>query len=231
MTKASAKSPNVRDGWRLPAEPLEKAIGKLITQHLTSSEFTAAVIQNCHSAKAEQRTESANQLAAKAMNNIRGFKTLIERITIKPGAITIQLDQAILTKRLNIDINVLPETNKSLLSITAPFQIRKRGVESKLIIGNETDITDRDELLIKNNAKAHVWYQRIKRGITIQEIANKENTSTTMVRQRINLAFIAPDIVRQIIDGKQPIGLSSDYLFRHKIPASWNAQRELLSSL
>ena len=228
MTKASAKSPNVRDGWRLPAEPLEKAIGKLIAQHLTSSEFTAAVIQNCHPAKAEQRTELANQLAAKAMNSIRGLKTLIERITIQPGLITTQLDQAILTKRLNIDINDLPET---VLSISAPFQIRKRGVESKLIIGNQTDIIDRDELLIKNIAKAHVWYQKIKRGITIQEIANNENTSIGMVRQRINLAFIAPDIVRQIIDGKQPIGLASDYLLRHKIPASWNVQRELLSSL
>jgi len=195
---------------------------------LTSSEFTAAVIQNCHPAKAEQRTELANQLAAKAMNSIRGLKTLIERITIKPGSINIQLDQAILTKRLNIDINVLPET---LLSITAPFQTRKRGVESKLIIGNQTGIIDRDELLIKNIAKAHVWYQKIKRGITIQEIANKENTSIGMVRQRINLAFLAPNLVRQIVNGEQPIGLTSDYLFRHNIPASWNAQRELLSSL
>ncbi|MBL4598226.1 MAG: hypothetical protein JKX93_04575 [Rhizobiaceae bacterium] len=53
MTKASAKSPKVRDGWRLPAEPLEQAIGKQIAQHLTSSAFISAIITDCSPAEAE----------------------------------------------------------------------------------------------------------------------------------------------------------------------------------
>ena len=60
MTKAAGESSKTSDGWRLPAEPMEQAIGKLIAQPLTSSKFTAAIIKNCHPAKAEQRTETAN---------------------------------------------------------------------------------------------------------------------------------------------------------------------------
>lgn len=231
MKKVTNNSSNIKDGWRLPADPLEQAVGKLIAQHLTSSKFTAAIIANCSPAKAECRTRTANQIASKAMNSIKGMKALIASIMIKPGSIKIQLDQTNLTKWLNIEINGLSGAGESLLSITAPFQFRKRGVESKLIVGNQEEAIDRDELLIKNIAKAHAWYQKIKRGVTIQEIADKESTSTAMVRQRINLAFIAPDIVRQIVDGKQPTGLTLDYLLRHNIPSNWNAQRELFSSL
>ena len=86
MTKTSNKSSKTSDGWRLPAEPLEQAIGKLIAQHLTSSEFTAAIIKDCDLAQAKSRTEAATQIAIKAMNSIRGLKTLIKRITIKPGS-------------------------------------------------------------------------------------------------------------------------------------------------
>ena len=231
MTKVTSKTSKIKDGWRLPAEPLEQAVGKLIALHLRSSKFTAAIIANCSPAKAECRSETANQIASKAMNNIRVIKPLIERVTIQPGAIDIQLDRTNFIKWLGFENNGLSGKSESLLSISAPFQLRKRGVESKLIIGNQEEAIDRDELLIKNIGKAHVWYQKIKRGITIQQIAEKENTSTTMVRQRINLAFIAPDLVRQIVDGKQPTGLTLDYLLRHNIPASWNSQRELFSSL
>lgn len=231
-TAKIANEPSMqRDGWRLPAGPLEQAVGKLIAQHLTCSKFTAAIIAGCSSARAEQRTEATNQAAIKAMNSIGGINSLIARITIQPGSICIQLDRANLSRWLRIDISELPEALESVLSISAPFQLRKRGVESKLVIGKQTEAIDKDERLIRNIAKAHVWYQKIKHGTTIQEIAEEENTSIGMVRQRINFAFIAPDVVRRIIDGKQPVGLTTDYVLRQKIPSFWNAQRELFNSL
>ena len=43
----------------------------------------------------------------------------------------------------------------------------------------------------------------------------------------INLAFLAPDIVRDVIDGKQPLGFTSEWLLRHTLPSDWKEQRSL----
>ena len=47
----------------------------------------------------------------------------------------------------------------------------------------------------------------------------------------IDLAFLAPDIVRAILEGRQPTGLTSDWLLRHALPSNWSWQREVLATL
>ena len=43
------------------------------------------------------------------------------------------------------------------------------------------------------------------------------------------LAFLAPDIVEAIVQGRQPVALTARYLKRLKpLPASWAEQRRLL---
>jgi site-specific DNA recombinase len=41
----------------------------------------------------------------------------------------------------------------------------------------------------------------------------------------IDLAFLAPDIVRDVLDGNQPIGFTSDWCLRHALPSDWDEQR------
>lgn len=47
----------------------------------------------------------------------------------------------------------------------------------------------------------------------------------------IDLAFLAPDLVREVVDGKQPLGFTSDWCKRHSLPPNWDEQRELLTQL
>ena len=47
----------------------------------------------------------------------------------------------------------------------------------------------------------------------------------------IELAFLAPDILRKTLDGRQPLGFTSDWCMRHALPADWNEQRALLATL
>ena len=46
----------------------------------------------------------------------------------------------------------------------------------------------------------------------------------------IDLAFLAPDLIRDALDGKQPLGFTSDWCLRHNIPSAWSEQRALLSN-
>jgi hypothetical protein len=51
------------------------------------------------------------------------------------------------------------------------------------------------------------------------------------IQQMIDLAFLAPDIVRDVLDGKQPIGFTSDWFKQHGLPSDWKSQRQLLATL
>lgn len=213
-----------KDGWRLPGQELETKVAHVLRQHINGASFIA---RNVTSA-------SANAIAAaKAMvlvvceeKAIKRSLDLIERIELNPGELSIAIDAqklGALLERSGRDIH------SDHLTITAPFQLRKRGVETKLIFADEPG--DRDETLIKNIAKAYAWYQQIKAGRTLSEIAKADGTSNRRVQQMINLAFLAPDIVRDVIDGCGPIGLTSDWCKRHALPADWSEQRVLLATL
>ncbi|KPB00063.1 site-specific recombinase resolvase, partial [Ahrensia marina] len=47
----------------------------------------------------------------------------------------------------------------------------------------------------------------------------------------IDLAFIAPDIVKSIMTGDQPTGLTSKWLGQNPLPSNWQAQREIVARL
>ena len=51
------------------------------------------------------------------------------------------------------------------------------------------------------------------------------------VQQMIGLAFLALDIVRDALEGRQPAGCTSDWVKTHDLPADWAQQRLLLASL
>ena len=52
-----------------------------------------------------------------------------------------------------------------------------------------------------------------------------------MAQDAIGYAFMAPDIVRAIVDGRQPVGLTSSYLLHHPLPDDWEEQRALVATL
>ncbi len=85
--------------------------------------------------------------------------------------------------------------------------------------------------LIRNIARALVWFERIKNGETFGEIAATEDASKRRIQQMVGLAFLAPDIIRDILDGKHPLGLTSEWLMRHELPSDWNEQRAIIATL
>jgi site-specific DNA recombinase len=247
----SGKDANtIKDGWRLPAQPLEEAIARLISERFTSSDFTKLIIKNLSPSKASIRIERIKELTTVIEAKPAKAAQLTKSIHIEPGQIIVKLDMAQLAKQLkatlpqishnhdnnhsdNHEPHIEGHTDNNVQgnpsSITAPFQLRKRGVETKLIIGGLNN--ELDSILIKNIAKAQQWYQDIKQGTTFDQIAEQEHTSIARIRQMINHAFIAPKIVNSILDGSQPIDFTSNYIQRNTLPSEWQKQHDLLSRL
>ena len=209
------------DGWRLPAVELEEQAAALIYKRLAAPATAADVVPGS--------SASAIGLIRTALANWQGHASqrdtlkLVVCLTITPGQIRLQIDAANLAALLDVNQDSI---NDDVLTITAPFRMRKRGVETKLIFSDAT--IGQDDALIRNMAMAHHWYEQIKSGKTFGEIATSEGTSKRRLQQMIELAFLAPDIIRDVLDGRQPPGFTSDWVKRHDLPSDWSAQRKLL---
>ncbi|QGZ93558.1 hypothetical protein DSM104635_00370 [Terricaulis silvestris] len=52
----------------------------------------------------------------------------------------------------------------------------------------------------------------------------------TSLHRFVRLAYLAPDLIREILDGRQRPGLTLDQLCRADLPLDWSAQRRLFSA-
>ena len=89
-----------------------------------------------------------------------------------------------------------------------------------------------DLSLLKAVARAHRWFDEISTGKarSVAAIAAREGLSVRYVGRLIRLAFLAPDIVESIVEGRQPTTLTAEALTRRiELPLSWSAQRTALN--
>ena len=65
--------------------------------------------------------------------------------------------------------------------------------------------------------------------LTLQRIAEAEGVSPSYATRALRFAYLAPDIVTAIIDGRQPPGLTANTLMKNtRLPFRWEAQRKRL---
>jgi site-specific DNA recombinase len=114
-----------------------------------------------------------------------------------------------------------------------PMQLKRRGVELRLIVGDHNRSAAIVDLsLLKAVARAHRWFGEISTGNvgSLAAIAAREGLSVRYVGRLIRLAFLAPDIVESLVEGRQPTTLTAEALTRRiELPLSWCAQRTALN--
>ncbi len=115
------------DAWRLPAEQLEGLIADLVRQHLSQPDAATSIAQN---RTAPEMLSAAERL--KGIQNAADCFALVERVDLRPGELTVQLEPRLLAKCLGCN---LEQMNQAGLILVAPFQMRRRGVELKLHLG------------------------------------------------------------------------------------------------
>ncbi|MEO1000796.1 MAG: recombinase family protein, partial [Pseudomonadota bacterium] len=219
-----ARSGDAHPGaWRLPAGPIEDRVAGLIRRRLSEPGFAAALLPG---AVAETIAGVDRTLAEIGADDQASLLSLVARITIAPGTLELAFDGTAVADRVSVE---RAEIHLPSLTSAHAFHLRKRGVETRIMLDGAP--CHRDETLIRNIARAHVWFERIKAGETVSQIAETEGTSRRRVQQLLPLAFLAPDIVRDALEARQPAGLTSDWLIRHELPADWTEQRALLATL
>lgn len=209
------------DAWRLPAEQLEGLIADLIRMHLQRHDIATRLVRDLAASEVAAKTAGLH-----AFQKTRPLLSLVERADLKPGTLTIRLSQDGIAQTLESDADRI---NTEELSLKAPFRMRRRGVELKLYLGEAPP--EVDKTLVQNIVKAQRWLAIIIDGETFSEIAQAEGASKRRVQDVVDLALLAPDILDAIAIGEHPAGLTSDYLIKSGVPASWSDQRDQFAKL
>nr|WP_298930356.1 recombinase family protein [uncultured Erythrobacter sp.] len=106
------------------------------------------------------------------------------------------------------------------VAVTLPI----RGGQRLIIANGKPDIRP-DQTLIAALRRAHSLLGRDRKGMPLIEVS----PSAAYQRMLIKLAFLAPDIQRGILEGRQPNSLNLQQLIEMKIPLCWNEQRKALN--
>jgi DNA invertase Pin-like site-specific DNA recombinase len=223
LTKGTA----ARDptGWRLPAPELEKQVVRLVSKHLARPDVSTGIIRD---ATTEETAAISYRLSGSDGTGIDRSTALalVDRVDIAPGEIQIALAADRLATLLDT-VETLVE--QDWLQITSPFQHRKRGVETKLIIGDAP--AGIDGTLLRNIGRGVRYFELVRSGMTFTDVAKAEGISKDRVQKLIEFAFLAPDIIQAVHKGIQPHGLNTEWLLRHAVPSIWAEQRALFATL
>ncbi len=221
-------------GWRLPAKPLEDLVMKELDLLLADQKRFHAVFDtvNMSIPEFEKIASNAKQLNFDlAKDNHTILHQMIERITLAPGLLTIILSRRNFADLFDLKLDDCNPEEKTY-ALFVPFSMKRRGNEAKLIIGDRIAVPSLvDEALIKTISNAHRWMKQLQSGAaaTVVEIAKAEDLDDGEVSRVLPLAFLAPDIVEAILDGRQPLNLTARDLKRLKpLPTSWAIQRQVL---
>lgn len=126
---------------------------------------------------------------------------------------------------------VIPFDPPVRLEKSFQVQMKRRGVETRIVIPGQDAAGPVDSTLFNAIGRSLRWWDALKTGAmkSAQDIANQEGLREQYVQRHLPLAMLAPDIIQAISEGKQPVDLTAQVLLlRTTLPADWGEQRRLL---
>jgi hypothetical protein len=123
------------------------------------------------------------------------------------------------------------ERHLTVLAIRA--RLKRTGIEMRMVVDDGSEPANVDPVLVRLLVRAHAIRARLLQdpSQTSKEIAAEEGVVSSYVSRLVRLAFLAPDIVTAILNGRHSPQLTANRLMDDtRLPLDWRGQRELLCS-
>ena len=122
--------------------------------------------------------------------------------------------------------------------VSIPMQFKRRGGRKEIIVPQGFDgappppSSPALRQLTITVARAHRWNELLDQGryASVRELAEDVGLSRSHLSRVLNLTLLAPDIIKAILRGEEPSGLSIGKL-RNELPVRWEEQRRLFETL
>ena len=196
----------------------------------TQSEDPPASTQQIIAAARKQSDQLRSDSPAAVHNFVR---RVVHRVVMHPDKIEVEVSKSELRAVIFGDpLEASHQSPYDIVRLAVEVRIKRCGGETRLIIPPHLHGQVRAHLvpsLLKAVACARQWYEWIIAGKVWggRAIAQKTRFDEKHASQILEYAFLAPDIVEAILDGRQPEGLTWKKLTRH-VPMNWVEQRKRL---
>ena len=114
----------------------------------------------------------------------------------------------------------------SELETFVPFVYKRRGVERLA----QTVTPAHDTTFLVGLGRAFYWQRLLDTGVMASgsAIARAEGLDPSTVNELLRLTLLAPDIIEQLMAGRQPRRLTLMWFQRNPLPVEWQAQRDII---
>lgn len=214
------------DGWRLPAREIEKVVVHVAMQILQNKDTVVQAMLNA--GMPSNYTASSLDMLSDIEINPRESLRYIRKAWIRKNSLRIELSPKLLIPEEILDAL----TSDPIITQEIPMVIKRCGVKLRLVTNFMP--SRKDICLIKAVATGHKWFHELISGKvkSCQEIAIREKIDPGDVTRHMNLAFLAPKVVENILSGHQPAELTREGLLRRiHIPLDWAGQKKILGTI
>src|SRR5437764_2178176 len=227
-------------GWRLVAKEIEEAVIRILADALTSpaksaERFGAARMPSDHIPKLLNRAgRLAAALGGSPDERAKLVRELVEKIIVDEKTITIKLQRGALLGG-GVPSSASADGSDNAIELTAAVAFTRRGGETKLVLpglAQENHSSRCDPALIKAIARGRAWFEELATGRapSLQQLAKRDGISRRYIRRLVGLAFLSPQLVEAILQGRQPVELTATGLTELDLPLDWTEQHKLLAS-
>jgi hypothetical protein len=234
-------------GRRLPAADIERIVVNRLRLFLSDSgqvfDSIQAHVRDHGDRKrlVERATEVASTWPELPLAQTRSIMiALVARVDVQADCIGVHLLRDRLHKTLLGDRSRLPPASDVVdrsqwLSLGVPARLKRTGMEVRLIVEGRDPYDSRtrpDPSLIRLIVKAHQLHDKLVHsgGQSLESIAAQEGMTGSYFTRVVRLAWLAPEITRAILNGRQPAGLTAANLLREswRLPVEWTGHCRIL---
>jgi site-specific DNA recombinase len=233
-------------GQRIPAAQIEALVTGRIRTRLADPVAVLNAVQCCQpDAVAQKRLlDDAVRLASSWQNLDAGqlralLHSVVARVQVHSDRVEVTLDQMGLAFWLTVEDPQQPaqgnwdDRERHLTVLTIPARLKRTGIEMRLVVDDGPESAQLDPSLVRLLVRAQAIRVRLLQepSLPLKEIAAEEGISSSYVTRLLRLAFLAPDIVTAILNGRHAPQLTANRLMDDtRLPLDWTAQRELFRS-
>ena len=225
-------------GWRLAAREIEKAVITILADALSSPARLLDWFGT--SGMSGDQTRKIHARAARLVAALIGspeqrspaIRGLVEQVVVDEQTIIIKVRRGPLLDRPVSSASDAP--SDGAIELTAAVSIKRRGVGTRLVLldAQHNHPARCDPALVKAIARGRAWFDELVTGRarSLQELAKRDGISRRYIRRLVGLAFLSPQLVEALLQGRQPVELTATRLTELDLPLDWAEQHRLLTT-
>lgn len=230
--------PSAKNGYplgRLPALEIESAVKEQLIQYIEEESrqlssnaegHTRAITDHNTFEQIEQLMYIIHIFKYGTPHEQRALATkLIKKVQLYQGGMDLWVNKKAWSYRKN-------STGSALHRIETKVDIKRQVSGAKILVSaGKQQVQKPDQKLIRLIARAQLWAKDLESGnfTTMSELGNHNCVDKGELGKTVRLAYLAPDIINSILEGRQPPALKVNTLRRMSdLPTDWDAQRKKL---